>query len=245
MVRALSILIIFGFHISFCQIAGMVTRVIPSESKQYSVIVTGLAYEGFAGPQRISLIKSKNNDTIWTKTFPSEIFYPCVSNNGDVAITSGSIQVFNRDGALNGTYNPKLSPQQLGIGNSAIQSFSPSADRFYIFMQSQEDYEDAILLCLTDSAKEIWQDNLGHFSPNTFFFYRDKIIICNYQYKSLKGFKSPRTCVVLSIDDDLLLQYERINHPNFDIQFDGTNGLLHVSWLQHNELIKLDTLNAP
>ena len=243
--KILAPLLLFSMTRLFSQEPAIATKVISSPNGRYDVIVRGFEYEGFAGDQRISLLDKYHKDTLWSRDLSCEgLQYPCVSNKGDVAIFKDSILIIRKDGSIKGAYHIESNYQPLGYsigGGDAIQSFSSNSDRYYVFLRSPKDYDDAVLLCLNDSAKEIWQDNLGHFDPATFFFYGTKIIISG-------GGHSPTAferCAVLNINDDQLWHYDLKYAGAITIQLDSKRGLLKIKDGYHNEIVQLDTLNAP
>jgi hypothetical protein len=225
------------------QQASLRTQDVYSENRQYCIKVTGGFYEGFAGDQEI-LLMSAAGDTLWKKIVSGDcLILPSVSNNGDVAITHREIEIYDVKNKLKGKlpFQGKEDPYFVVDYQGAVQGFSVNGDRYLIFKFTGTKAHEVALVCLTDSAKRIWELALGAFSPHEILFYRDKVIVDDC---GKAGMHYTNYCYVIDMDGNVRWQYRArpLKPSDWQIFLNRDKGILLAKDKSTEVQVKLDTL---
>ena len=239
-----SALLIFIINsVIYSQIASLRTQNVFSQNQKYEVQIKGNYYEGFAGNQEISLINT-NKDTLWKEIVPRRfLILPSVSNIGDVAITHREIKIFDKNKKLKGTFalKKKESPYHTGDYEGTVHGFSLEGDKYLIFLYSAPEVRGVSLLCLSDSAKEVWKLDLGYYMPSEIFFYKDKVVTHDFGVAARDYINC---CYVFDLNGNILWKYDTDsrNPSDWDVSL-NKNGILTINGKSKEIRTKLDTLS--
>lgn len=228
----------------FAQEASPRTQEMRSLNGRYVVHVTGMSYEGFVGDQTVSLMNA-NGDTLWSQVVPDRfLIVPWVSDEGDVAITRREIRIFDSQMRLKGShpFQEYESPYNVVDYEGTVQGFSPGGDRYFIFTTSGREWPGVTLLCLSDSAKELWSKRLGAFKPSEILFYADKLIADD---RGFGGIDYDNGCYVIDMDSNVLWKYTAIRKGNgWTVDLDSRDGILNIEDGAVQTRVELDKLSV-
>jgi len=226
----------------FCQPPSYKTQQITSGNQRYTLQISGAYYEGFRGKQHIILSRN-DSDTLWHDYVSSRhLLLPVVSNQGDVAITSDSIIIYDTNHQRKGVfYFPEHeTPFSWDFYEGAVQGFSSNGTRFYLFVFTQEP-TDFFLRCFTDSLITLWKTSFGQYYPCDIQFYRNSVIVHDWCF-GMRNYVN--RSYVLDVSG------QKLWHHSIDLpkpfkgifKIDTTTGVLRWNSLQTTGHLNLDSL---
>ena len=164
---------------SSSQVAQPLSTKITSPNKEYSLIISGRFYEGFAGDQNVILCNSRG-DTLWNKIINGRGFsFPAISNEGKVSIRQlFKLYIYNYEGTNLGTWTLEKGHNYVFLDDEPahfVQGFDADGKRLYFYIR-EFNTTKTNLVCLSDFAKSLWTTDLGDYQGTGLLFFRDLII---------------------------------------------------------------------
>jgi hypothetical protein len=235
----LSVLLIVNIAFSFDDTSFLKRDTVYSQNKKYCGIISGMYNEGYSGAS-YTLYDLENQDTVWSQFVEGDQLFPCVSNIGDMTISAGSeLKIYDTDEHLKGV---NTGDQIYSYGGPTVQAFSLSGDRLCFFAKNNYDsMDDVTLICVTNSAVELWRDSIGLYRPTNLIFYKDKYILHYSNFHS----SPPYRCFILDMEGAVVWQYDRKTKGEWDVQFDDKSGLLIIVDGLMSKKIDINTIAAP
>jgi outer membrane protein assembly factor BamB len=102
--------------------------------------------------------------------------------------------------------------------------------------------QNRFLLCLSDSAREMWRKNLGQYHPHQFLFYKDKIVVHDCGFTG-RGYIN--ACYIFDRNGIQLWEYKTHSRDSrdWDVRLNHQEGILMITDRAIQKAVKLDTLS--
>ena len=224
---------IFSIH---AQQAFPKTWVKKSLTGNFTATVSGDFYEGFVGPQILSLFQ--NDSLLWKKEMERRgLHLPCVSDNGDVIITKWSnLFLYDKTGTLIWDYelkNESFCPYY-GMHLDIVQTFSIDNQFYFTFIHNSKEYKTYLICNSIQEKKEEWRIGLGDFRESSIQQIKDLIVIHDFTTHSMNYINK---CYILDFSGNLIWEYERYLKRDLfeEIRFDKYNNAIELVFVDEVE----------
>ncbi|KAA3617863.1 MAG: hypothetical protein D8M58_00045 [Calditrichaeota bacterium] len=229
-------LLIFQVSFSNAQQAFPKTWTKKSKNGKFCATVSGDFYEGFVGPQLLSLYQ--NDSLLWQKKMERRgLHLPSVSNTGDVIITKWSkLFLYSKSGSLLWEYelpNKTFCPYY-GMHLDITQIFSDDGQYYFTFVHNSKEYKSYFTCYSIAGKKEKWKIDLGDFRESDIQQILNLLVIHDFLTHSLDYLNK---CYILDFSGNIKWKYEReLRRDLFSkISFDDEHKTINVVFIDKVE----------